>query len=86
MVAVNSAMNGPGFGFDRPTIGVVLVNETTVWGAIAFALMGISRWREPPSEEEAERTEVLRSRMVGRHATLAAAALTVGGMESRSAS
>ena len=82
MVAVNSAMNGPGFGFDRPTIGVVLVNETAVWGAIAFALMGIfSMSRHTRAEEEAERTEVLRSRMVGRHAILAAAAVTVAGME-----
>ena len=36
--------------------------------------------RHTRAEEDRERTEVLRSRMVGRHATLAATALTVGGL------
>ncbi len=81
MAAVNSAMNGPGFGFDDPDIGVVLVNELAVWGAVAFALMAIfGVARHTRAEEDAERTEVLRSRMVGRHATLAAAGLTVGAL------
>ncbi len=78
MAALNSAMNGPGFGFDDPSLGVVLVNEVAVWGALAFAFMGVFLMaRHTRGEEEAERTEVLRSRMVGRHATLAAAAVTV---------
>ena len=82
MTAVNSALNGPGFGFDDPDVGVVLVNEVAIWGAVAFALMGIFQMaRHTRAEEEAERTEVLRSRMVGRHAVLAAAAITVGGLE-----
>lgn len=78
MAALNRAMNGPGFGFDDPSLGVVLVNEVAVWGALAFAFMGVFLMaRHTRGEEEAERTEVLRSRMVGRHATLAAAAVTV---------
>lgn len=82
MTAVNSALNGPGFGFEDPSVGVVLVNEVAIWGALAFALMGIFQMaRHTRAEEEAERTEVLRSRMVGRHAGLAAAGLLVGGLE-----
>lgn len=82
MAALNSAMNGPGFGFDQPSLGVVLVNEVAVWGSLAFALMGVfGMARHTRAEEESERTEVLRSRMVGRHATLAAAALTVLGTQ-----
>lgn len=82
MTAVNSALNGPGFGFDHPSVGVILVNEAAIWGAIGFAMMGIFQMsRHTRAEEEAERTEVLRSRMVGRHAGLAAAAITVGGLE-----
>jgi ABC-2 type transport system permease protein len=82
MSAVNSALNGPGFGFEDPDVGVVLVNEVAIWGSLAFAFMGIFQMaRHTRAEEEAERTEVLRSRMVGRHAGLAAAAITVGGLE-----
>jgi ABC-2 type transport system permease protein len=82
MTAVNSALNGPGYGFDHPTVGVILVNEAAIWGAVGFALMGIFQMaRHTRAEEEAERTEVLRSRMVGRHAGLAAAAVSVGGLE-----
>lgn len=82
MAALNAAMNGPGFGFDDPSLGVILVNEVAVWGALAFAFMGVFLMaRHTRGEEESERTEVLRSRMVGRHATLAAAAITVAAMQ-----
>lgn len=82
MTAVNSALNGPGFGFDHPNVGVILVNEVAIWGAIGFAMLGIfGMARHTRAEEEAQRTEILRSRMVGRHAGLASAALTVGGSE-----
>lgn len=76
MVALNRALNGPGFGFDDPNIGVVLVNEVAVWGAVAFSLMAIVLTaRHTRGEEDAERTESVRARMVGRHAPLAAAGL-----------
>lgn len=81
MVAVNSALNGPGFGFDEPDLGVVLVNEAAIWGAVGFSLMAVFLMaRHTRGEEDAERTEVLRSRMVGRHAPLAAAAAVVAGL------
>lgn len=78
LVAVNRALNGPGLGFEDPNLGVVLVNELAIWGALAFALMGIfAVTRHTRAEEDAERADVLRSRCVGRHATLAAVAITV---------
>ncbi len=82
MVAVNRALNGPGFGFDDPNVGVVLVNELAVWGAVGFALMSVFLTsRHTRADEDAERTELLRSRMVGRHTVVAAAVLTVSGLE-----
>jgi ABC-2 type transport system permease protein len=72
---------GPGYGFDDPDIGVVLVNETLLWGTIATALMSIfTVIRHTRAEEESERTELLRSSVVGRHASLAAALLVVAAM------
>ena len=35
------AFAGPGYGFDDPNIGVILVNETQLWGCIGVALMSI---------------------------------------------
>ncbi|MDH4076809.1 MAG: hypothetical protein OEW29_12800, partial [Acidimicrobiia bacterium] len=32
---------GPGYGFDRPTPGAVLVNETSLWLALAAGLMSV---------------------------------------------
>jgi ABC-2 type transport system permease protein len=80
MVALNRALNGPGFGFDDPNVGVVLVNEVAVWGAVAFSLMAVVLTaRDTRGEEDAQRTEVVRARMVGRHAPLAAAGLVTAG-------
>lgn len=78
LVSVNRALNGPGLGFDDPNLGVVLVNELAIWGAFAFALMGIfAVTRHTRAEEDAERADMVRARSVGRHASLAAVALTV---------
>ena len=64
---------GPGYGFDRPTIGLILVNETQLWGAIVLALMAIFMVaRGTRAEEDTERIELLRSTVVGRHAPMAA--------------
>jgi ABC-2 type transport system permease protein len=72
---------GPGYGFDDPNIGVVLVNETLLWGAIAAALMSIFVVvRHTRAEEESERAELVRSSVVGRHASLGAAILVAVAM------
>ena len=82
LVSVNRALNGPGLGFDDPNLGVVLVNELAIWGAFAFALMGIfAVTRHTRAEEDAERADVVRARSVGRHASLAAVAVTVTGTQ-----
>jgi ABC-2 type transport system permease protein len=74
------AFAGPGYGFDDPNLGVILVNETQLWAAIGAALMSIFLVnRHTRLEEEDERTELLRSGVVGRHAPVAAAVLVVGG-------
>lgn len=82
MGVVNRAFNGPGFGFEQPNTGVVLVNEVALWGTIAFALMAVFMTsRHTRAEEDAGRTELLRSRMVGRYAPLLAAAIGVAALE-----
>lgn len=72
------AFAGPGYGFGDPNLGVILVNETQLWACIGVALMSIFLVnRHTRGEEEAERTEVLRSSVVGRHAPTAAAVAVV---------
>ena len=73
------AVNGPGIGFDAPNVGVVLVNEASLWGAVACAFMSVFLVvRHTRTEEDEERTDLLRSGVLGRHASLAAAVLVVG--------
>lgn len=72
------AFAGPGSGFDDPNLGVILVNETQLWGGIAMAFMAIFLMtRHTRAEEEAERADVIRSGVVGHDAPLAAAASVV---------
>lgn len=69
-----AAFSGPGYGFDDPNIGVVLVNETQVFGCLGTALMSIFLIvRHTRAEEDVERTDLIRSGIVGRHATTTAA-------------
>jgi ABC-2 type transport system permease protein len=69
---------GPGHGFDDPNLGVVLVNETQLWGSVAIALMGIFLLnRHTRAEEESERAELVLSGVVGAHAPTAAATAVV---------
>jgi ABC-2 type transport system permease protein len=76
------AFAGPGYGFDDPNIGVILVNETQLWACVAAALMSIFLVnRHTRVEEDAERTELLRSSVVGRHAPTAAAVTVVAGAD-----
>ena len=71
---------GPGYGFDDPSIGVILVNETQLWAMLGTALMSIFLVnRHTRAEEESERAELLRSGVVGRHAPAAAATAVVAG-------
>ena len=73
------AFAGPGYGFDDPNIGLVLVNETQLNGIIAIALMSIFLVnRHTRAEEDSERAEFIRSNVVGRHAPTAAAIAVVG--------
>lgn len=72
------AFAGPGYGFDDPNLGVVLVNETQLYGMIATALMSIFLLnRGTRAEEDSERAELVLSSVVGRHAPTAAATAVV---------
>ncbi|HEX7094233.1 MAG TPA: hypothetical protein VF183_00015 [Acidimicrobiales bacterium] len=69
-----TAFAGPGYGFDDPNRGVVLVNETMLFGCIGTALMNIFLVnRHTRAEEDRERAELIRSTVVGPHAPSAAA-------------
>lgn len=71
---------GPGYGFDRPTSGVVLVNETMLWLALAAGLMSVFLVnRHTRAEEESERADLVRSTVVGRHAPVVAALAVTAG-------
>ena len=65
---------GPGYGLATdPTVGAVLVNETSLWMALGCALMSVFLvTRHTRAEEELERADLLRSFVVGRQAPLAA--------------
>lgn len=72
------AFAGPGYGFDDPNIGVILVNETQLWVMIGVALMSMFLLnRHTRAEEDEERTDLLRAAVVGRHAPTAAAVVVV---------
>jgi ABC-2 type transport system permease protein len=72
------AFAGPGYGFDDPNIGVILVNEVQLFSMIAMALMAIFLLnRHTRAEEDAERADLVRSGTVGRDAPIAAAVIAV---------
>lgn len=72
------AFAGPGYGFDDPNLGVILVNETQVFAFIGVALMSIFLVnRSTRAEEDSERADLVRSNVVGRHAPTAAAVAVV---------
>lgn len=77
------AFAGPGYGFDHPNIGVILVNEVQLWGMVGMALMSVFLVvRHTRAEEDSERAELLRSGVVGRHAAAAAAVGVIALAES----
>jgi ABC-2 type transport system permease protein len=68
--------SGPGYGFDDPSSGAILVNETTLWMSLGVGLMSVFLVnRHTRAEEESERMDLLRALAVGRHAHLVAALL-----------
>lgn len=74
------AFAGPGYGFDDPNLGVILVNETQLWMMIGAALMSIFLVnRHTRAEEDDERIDLLLSNVTGRHAPIAAAVVVVAG-------
>jgi ABC-2 type transport system permease protein len=73
------AFAGPGYGFDDPNLGVILVNEVELFAIVGVALMSIFLVnRQTRAEEESERAELLRSNVVGRHAPTAAGVAVIG--------
>jgi len=74
------AFAGPGYGFDDPNLGVILVNEVQLWACLGAALMSIFLVnRHTRQDEDAERVELLGASTVGRHAPGGAAVLAVAG-------
>ncbi|ASU80058.1 hypothetical protein CDG81_19340 [Actinopolyspora erythraea] len=73
-------LTGPGFGQQNYTYGAMLANEMGGMTAVLIALMSILLLvRHSRHEEESGRAELLRAGVVGRHAPLTAALLTVLG-------
>ena len=71
-------MTGPAFALDDYTFGAMLANELSLWTYIPAAIMSILlAVRRSRGEEETGRLEVLAAMPLGRHAPVAAAALTV---------
>lgn len=66
--------SGPGYGLDDPTIGAILINESSIWMTVLVALMAIlTVVRHTRAEEQSARAELLRAAPVGRHAGSVAA-------------
>lgn len=74
--------SGPGHGFDDPSTGAVFANEALMFSSVAVALMSVFLVnRHTRAEEEAERSELIRSSVVGRHAALTATLAVVVGAQ-----
>lgn len=65
---------GPGYGFDDPNIGTILVNEMSIWMAVACALMSIFLVvRHTRAEEDTGTADLVRAQPVGRYAAITSA-------------
>lgn len=72
------AFNGPGYGLDNYTLGVMVANESLYIAVILVALMSVFLTvRHTRAEEESGRAELVRSAVVGRYAATTAALLVV---------
>ncbi|MDN5685331.1 MAG: hypothetical protein L0G94_01430 [Brachybacterium sp.] len=71
-------MGGPGYGLDHYTPMVAVANEGTTWIVLALSIMAVLHVvRHTRAEEESGRAELVRASVVGRHAPVAAALLTL---------
>jgi ABC-2 type transport system permease protein len=78
--AAASLFVGPGYGIDHYTFGAMTANELLPLTALVFALMSIFLVvRHTRAEEEAERADLVRAAMVGRHAPGTATLIEVIG-------
>lgn len=69
---------GPGYGFDHPNLGTILVNETQLWWMVITALMSVFLvGHHTRAEEDVERAELVLANVVGRHAPMAASVVVV---------
>ena len=74
------AISGPGYGLEDYTFGALLAHEFLSWVVIFVALMSLlAVVRHTRNEEETGRAELVRSNLVGRHATTTAALIVVVG-------
>lgn len=72
---------GPGYGFEHPNLGVILVNETQLWWMVIAAIMSVFLvGRHTRGEEDVERAELVLANVVGRHAPTAASMIVVGAL------
>lgn len=75
------AIAGPGHGLEDYTFGAMMTQEMLGFTAVAVALMSILLLvRHTRAEEEAQRAELIRASIVGRHAGLAAALVVVAAI------
>ena len=71
-------MGGPGYGLSSYTTGVAIANEGITWVVLALAIFAILHVvRHTRAEEETGRAELVRAAVVGRHARVVAAVLTL---------
>ena len=71
-------MGGPGYGLDDYNTGVAMANEGITWVVLALAILSILHVvRHTRAEEESGRSELVRAAVVGRHAPVVAAVITL---------
>ncbi len=65
---------GPGYGFDDPNVGTILVNELSLWMALACAVMSMLLMvRHTRAEEDNGGADLVRAQPVGRNSPITAA-------------
>jgi len=65
---------GPGYGFDDPNVGTILVNELSLWMGLACAVMSMLLVvRHTRAEEDSGGTDLVRAQPVGRNSPITAA-------------
>jgi ABC-2 type transport system permease protein len=73
--------SGPGFGLDDPTVGAIVMNETSIWVLILAGVLAIlTVIRHTRAEEDDDRVALVRSTPVGRDAAAIAAGVTTSSV------